>query len=189
MNTLKYWSTPIICSTSYPRCPNQSGNLHWCRPCQGLSRKRVDVWCIFLRCQSRECNARQSIRNRGLDLSVTCRLGRSVVDDVRLVDPADKEGRTSVRLVDLASVKAKRDWAAVDSLLPFDVGCERSDEREAGRGFARAWDDKGVGQVEGIGGRDTGIEWSRVRNKLEGFLAEEGVVAGFDSQNRCRALY
>ncbi len=83
--------------------------------------------------------------------------------------------------MNLGGVETEGDGYIRARLLSFNVGCQRSDEREVGRSFAGAWDDEGIGEVEGVGSRDTSIEGGRIRDELEGFLAEECVVAGFDS--------
>jgi hypothetical protein len=83
-------------------------------------------------------------------------------------------------MANLGSVKAKGDKYFRACLFPLDVGCQRSDEREVGCGFAGARDDEWVGEVEGVGSRNAGVERGGVRDELEGFLAKESIVAGFD---------
>ena len=84
-------------------------------------------------------------------------------------------------MANLGSVKAKGDKYFCTCLFPLDVGCQRSDEREVGCGFAGARDDEWISEVEGVGSRYAGVERGRVGDELKGFLAKESIMAGFDN--------
>lgn len=83
-------------------------------------------------------------------------------------------------MANLGGVKTEGDGSSGASLFPLDVGCQGSDKREVGCGFTGARDDEWVSEVEGVGSRNAGVEGGGVWNELEGFLAEESVMAGFD---------
>ena len=107
-------------------------------------------------------------------------LGSGVVDDVRLVDPADEEGSTSMGMVNLGGVEGEFDRPSSACLFVENICFQRSEVREVRCGFAGARDDERVGEIESVGCRDTSIEWGWVGSKLKALLPEESIVAGFD---------
>lgn len=124
-------SPPLVHpSSTFASAPALSGSrdLDRCWSGQSDCSQGVHIFGILLCRQRCESNPRQSIRDGGLDLPLTCRLGRSVVDHIRLIDPADEQRTAAVGMWDFGRIKRKSDGSTSAGGLVVDLGGERSDE-------------------------------------------------------------
>lgn len=91
LHRLSFLKTPANVPSSLKETSYHLRDLHRRRPSQSQRCQRVDIQRTLLVGKCRKSNARQSIRDLRLYISIPHKPSRRISDLVRLVDPADEE--------------------------------------------------------------------------------------------------